>query len=190
VGPPSLSSLVKYGKCSCVCLVSLHPCEKPESFLRRPFPSFIREKSSFFFPARTLNFSEVGGARVPHNFISVTCQSWLFLFFSIFLRSWWSSFSSPAHLITYGKCNEIRTRMIITACVLAPHDRKHEGRPQIITKHPEKKGNKKWNEDYFARQMAANQREPWDPLLSNVELNSFIDMSFLFKSETNRARKK
>jgi hypothetical protein len=38
--------------------------------------------------------------------------------------------------------------------------------------------------------MAANQREPWDPLLSNVELNSFIDMSFLFKSETNRARKK
>lgn len=50
VGPPSLSSLVKYGKCSCVCLVSLHPCEKSESFLRRPFPSFIREKSSFFFP--------------------------------------------------------------------------------------------------------------------------------------------
>jgi hypothetical protein len=66
-----------------------------------------------------------------------------FFFFSIFLRSWWSSFSSPAHLITYGKCNEIRTRMIITACVLTPHDRKHEGRPQIITKHPEKK---KWKQ--------------------------------------------
>lgn len=49
VGHPSLASLVKYGKCSCVCLVSLHPCEKPESFLRRPFLSFIREKISYFF---------------------------------------------------------------------------------------------------------------------------------------------
>jgi hypothetical protein len=173
-----------------VCVLSLSTRAKnPRAFWDALF-SVLYAKKFLIFSARTLNFSEVGGARVPHNFISVTCQSWLFLFFSIFLRSWWSSFSSPAHLITYGKCNEIRTRMIITACVLAPHDRKHEGRPQIITKHPEKKGNKKWNEDYFARQMAANQREPWDPLLSNVELNSFIDMSFLFKSETNRARKK
>ncbi len=54
VGPPSLSSLVMYGNVH-VYLVFLHPCEKPESFLRRPFSQFIRTKN-FFFPARTLNF--------------------------------------------------------------------------------------------------------------------------------------